>query len=197
MDSLSSIHAAEEPSSPEPFLPPAVLLSPIHWTLEEQIHVITLTHSHSHQRLLGWEAQKGKPMFPPPCDPPFWAPFMLPRALDTQAASVLSRSYKIGTGGPVWPRMSPNLLRMLSLCHLQISSSPPHRKIGTPNNKYIYIYIYTVVTIRVCNTYIKVNKIKILIWNMFLYFLDLVSEVVRWPNLSAMCSRANFCFHRN
>lgn len=34
---------------------------------------------------------------------------MLPRALNTQAASVLSRSSKLRAGGPVWPRMSPNL----------------------------------------------------------------------------------------
>ncbi len=34
---------------------------------------------------------------------------MLPRALDTQTASVLSRSSKLGTGGPVWPGMSSNL----------------------------------------------------------------------------------------
>ncbi len=59
--------------------------------------------------LLLREAQKGKPMSSPPCYPPFRAPFMLPWALDTQAASVLSRSSKFGTGGPVWPGMSPNL----------------------------------------------------------------------------------------
>ncbi len=59
--------------------------------------------------LLHREAQKGKPMSPPPCDLPCWAPFMLLRALDTQAASVLSRSSKLATGGPVWPGMSANL----------------------------------------------------------------------------------------
>ncbi len=53
------------------------------------------------------EAQKGRLMCPPPCNPPFWALFTLPWALDTQAASVLSRSSKLGTGGPVWPGMSP------------------------------------------------------------------------------------------
>ncbi len=59
--------------------------------------------------LLRREAQKGTLMCPPPCDPPFWAPFMLPRALDTQAASVLSRSSRLGTGGPVWPGMSASM----------------------------------------------------------------------------------------
>lgn len=34
---------------------------------------------------------------------------MLPRALDTQVASGLSRSSKLGTGGLVWPGMSPNI----------------------------------------------------------------------------------------
>ncbi len=53
------------------------------------------------------EAQKGGLMCPPPCDPSFWAQFTLPQALDTQAASVLSRSSKLGTGGPRWPGMSP------------------------------------------------------------------------------------------
>ncbi len=58
---------------------------------------------------LRWEAQKAKPMCPPPWGLPFWAPSMLPRALDTQAASVLSRSSKLSTGGPVWPGMSPSM----------------------------------------------------------------------------------------
>ncbi len=58
---------------------------------------------------LHWEVQKVKCTYSPPWDLPFWAPFMFPRALDTQAASVLSRSSKLCTGGPVWPAMSPSM----------------------------------------------------------------------------------------
>ncbi len=42
-DSLSRIHSPDEPSSPEPILPPVVLVSPIQWALQEQIRVATLT----------------------------------------------------------------------------------------------------------------------------------------------------------
>ncbi len=42
-DSLSRIHSPDEPTSPEPILPPAVLVSPIQWDLEDQIRVSTLT----------------------------------------------------------------------------------------------------------------------------------------------------------
>ncbi len=42
-DSLSRLHAPEEPSTPEPILPPAMLVSPIQWALEEQIRVATLS----------------------------------------------------------------------------------------------------------------------------------------------------------
>ncbi len=42
-DSLSHIHASDEPSSPEPILPPAVLVSPIWWALDEQIRIASIT----------------------------------------------------------------------------------------------------------------------------------------------------------
>ncbi len=45
MDSLSRIHALEEPSTSEPILPPAVLVSPIQRALEEQIRVATLSET--------------------------------------------------------------------------------------------------------------------------------------------------------
>ncbi len=73
------------------------------------------------------EAQTGRLMCPPPCDPPFWAPFTLPRALDIQAASVLSRSYKLGTGGPVWPGVS---LYVRGCSDCAISKSPRHLPVG-------------------------------------------------------------------
>ncbi len=38
--------------------------------------------------------------------PRLHTPFTKYRALDTQAARGLSRSFKLGTGAPVWPRMS-------------------------------------------------------------------------------------------
>lgn len=41
-DSLSCIHAPEEPSTPEPRLPPAVLISPIQCDLNEQICLATM-----------------------------------------------------------------------------------------------------------------------------------------------------------
>ncbi len=43
MDSLSRIHAPDEPSSPEPMLTPAVLVSTIRWALEEQIRITSNT----------------------------------------------------------------------------------------------------------------------------------------------------------
>ncbi len=43
VESLSRIHAPEEPSTPEQILPPAVLVSPIQRALEEQIRVATLS----------------------------------------------------------------------------------------------------------------------------------------------------------
>ncbi len=42
-DSLSRIHAPDKPSSPEPILPPAVLVSPSRWALDEQIHIASIT----------------------------------------------------------------------------------------------------------------------------------------------------------
>lgn len=66
-----------------PVLPPAVLVNPIQWTLDDQIHLATQTEPAP----LG--GPEGKPMYLPPNDPPFWAPFMLPQALDTQAAGGL------------------------------------------------------------------------------------------------------------
>ncbi len=42
-DSLSRIHAPDKPSSPEPILPPAVLVSPIRWALDEKIHIAFIT----------------------------------------------------------------------------------------------------------------------------------------------------------
>ncbi len=41
--SLSRVHAPDEPSTPEPILPPAVLVSPIWWALDEQIRIASLT----------------------------------------------------------------------------------------------------------------------------------------------------------
>ncbi len=42
-DSLSRVHAPEEPSTSEPILPPAILVSPFQWALEEQIRVTTIS----------------------------------------------------------------------------------------------------------------------------------------------------------
>ncbi len=42
-DSLSRVHAPKEPSTPEPILPLAILVSPIQWALEEQIRVATIS----------------------------------------------------------------------------------------------------------------------------------------------------------
>ncbi len=50
---------------------------------------------------LRWESQKGKPMSQHPNANPFWAQCTKFRALDTQAADGPSRSFKLGTGGPV------------------------------------------------------------------------------------------------
>ncbi len=42
-DSLSRIHSPDEPPTSEPILPPAVIVSPIQWDLEDQIRVATLS----------------------------------------------------------------------------------------------------------------------------------------------------------
>ncbi len=78
-DSLSRIHAPEEPSTPEPILPPAILVSPIRWALEEQIRVATLSEPAPPGGL------EGKTYFPTPLQSTLWAQFTLPRALDIQA----------------------------------------------------------------------------------------------------------------
>ncbi len=43
VDSLSRMHAPDEPSSPEPILPPSVLVSSIQWALGEQIRIASIT----------------------------------------------------------------------------------------------------------------------------------------------------------
>ncbi len=55
---------------------------------------------------LRWEVQKGKPMSQHPNANPFWSQCTKFRALDTQAADGPSHSFKLSTGGPVWPGMS-------------------------------------------------------------------------------------------
>ncbi len=42
-DSLSHIHQPDSPSAPKPILPPAIIVSPIQWELDEQICIATLT----------------------------------------------------------------------------------------------------------------------------------------------------------
>ncbi len=81
-------------------------------------------------------------MSPPPCDPPFRAPFMLPWALDTQAASVLSRSSKLGTGGPVWPGISPNLsadAQSVPSPNLLITSPPEIWSLPIPRHSWSHV----------------------------------------------------------
>ncbi len=79
------------------------------------------------QNLLRWEAQRAKPTYPPPWRLPFWAPCMLPRALDNQYSLappgfVLVAQYGLGC--------FPVRLWMLSLRHLQNSTSLTRRKIS-------------------------------------------------------------------
>ncbi len=85
-DSLSRLHAPEEPSTPEPILPPAMLVSPIQWALEEQIRVPTL----SEQAPPG--GPEGKTYVPTTLRSTLLGSTHASPALDIQAASVLSRS---------------------------------------------------------------------------------------------------------
>ncbi len=94
-DALSRLHSPESPSEPETIIPPALIVSPIQWDITEtSVSPLSLN-------LLRWEAQNGKPMSQHPNANPFWAQCTKFRALDTQAADGPSRSFKLGTGGPV------------------------------------------------------------------------------------------------
>ncbi len=42
-DSLSRLHQPDSPTTPEPILSPAIIVSPIQWDLDEQIRIATLT----------------------------------------------------------------------------------------------------------------------------------------------------------
>lgn len=93
VDALSRVHSPDSPVEPEPIFPPAMIVSPIQWDISERIRATT--------RQLQWEAQNGRFVFQHHNVNPFWTQFMIYRVLDAQAASKLSRSSKIGIGGPV------------------------------------------------------------------------------------------------
>ncbi len=93
-DALSRLHSTNAQSDPEPILPPALIVSPILWNIDKDIHAATQTESAP----LPSQHPNGNP---------FWAQFIIYRALGIQAANGPSRSSKLGTSGPVCPVMSP------------------------------------------------------------------------------------------
>jgi len=100
-DALSHLYHPEPNSSPpEPVLPSAMVVSPIQWSLDDQL----IQATHNEPAPLG--GPEGWLYVPFTCtqQTPLWA-------LDTQAASEPSCSFKITTYGPTWPRISPSTSR--------------------------------------------------------------------------------------
>ncbi len=128
-DSLSRIHTPEEPPTPEPILPPAVIVSPIQWALEEQIRVATLSEP----------APPGGPK----------GNTYVPTTLRSTLLGSLHASPGSGHPGSQrtlsllqarywWPRMARDVCQYVRGCsvlyHLQVSPSPTRRKTGHLTN---------------------------------------------------------------
>ncbi|KAL0192813.1 hypothetical protein M9458_011109, partial [Cirrhinus mrigala] len=97
-DALSRQFSADSPAEPETILPPDVIISPIVWNLDQNIHNATLQ-------------EPALPYLAPNVST-FWAPLVSLRALDIQAADGHSRSFRLGTGGPVCTVISLGMSRV-------------------------------------------------------------------------------------
>ncbi len=127
-DSLSRIHAPEEPSTPEPTLPLAILISPIQWALEEQIRVATFS------KLAPPGGPDGKTYVPTS----LWSTLLGSiHASPGSGHPGSQRTLSLLQARYWWPCMArclPVCPRMLRLRHLQISTSPTCRKVGSPTD---------------------------------------------------------------
>ncbi len=120
-DALSRLHSLDAPSDPEPILPPALIVSPILWNIDEDIKVATQIEP----ALLG--GPEGKKFVP-----------------TSQRQSLLGSVHNVpGSGHPVsqrtlsllqaywWPSMSRDVNRYVCSCSVCVmSSTPRHLPVG-------------------------------------------------------------------